>query len=105
MSANSPYWVRVDRRTCIVMRRQKAIHLGLLQFAIFNTLHSVGVAKGRQMLSTELADRVYHGSKEPKGVHEINIYVRHINRKLQHLRLKIKPHNRGIHSFYQIVML
>ena len=99
------YWVSVDRRTCIVMRYNRAVKLGLLQFAIFDTLHRVTMKDGKLMLSQKLCDRIYHGVKEPGTLTTLHSAVMSVNSKLRHLGLKIKGNNRGKHSFYQIVTL
>ena len=99
------WWV--DRRTCIVMRNHRAVHLGVVQFAIFDILHRQGVKGGKQMRSKALCDAVYRGVGNPPlwAMTVINQSVRVMNRKLAHLKLRIRAVNRSNNSFYQIVVL
>ena len=99
------YWCQVDRRTCIVMRQNKAVALGLVQFAIFDTLHRVGNERGRQMPSSKLCDEIYRGTREPGTLEAMRVAISGINRKLKHIGLRIRGNNHGVHSFYQIVIL
>lgn len=100
-----PQWFYVDRRTCIVMRYNKAVKLGVVQFAIFDALHRLGTKEGKQMPSADLCDEVYRGARNPSTMNTIHACVSSMNRKLQHVGLKVRGVNRREHSFYQIVVL
>lgn len=99
-----PPWA-IDRHTQIVIRSRQAVHLGYIQFAIFRELHEMGRRAAYSLPSQELADRVYAGGKNPKTLSTIHVIVRQANRKIAHLKLKIRGVNRGHNSFYQIVPL
>ena len=95
----------VDRRTCIVVRKNKAVRLGFVGFAIFEALHRQRPYDGKKLTSDTLADIVYNGTKEPGGRQHIHMSVHNLNKKLQHIGLKVRGVNRKQNSFYEIVVL
>ena len=99
------WWV--DRHTGIVVRNRHAVRLSVVQFAIFDILHRQGVKGGKQMRSKALCDAVYRGVGDPPLWAMAVIYQSTLamNRKLAHLKLKIRAVNHSNNSFYQIVVL
>lgn len=95
----------VDRKTCIVVRQTKAVHLSLLQFSIFNALHSVRPHEGKKLNARHLADIVYNGVRNPSTEKTLHVCVSKMNKKLAHVGLKVRGVARKQNSFYQIVLL
>ena len=106
-SKRNPYrwFCWVDRHSCIVVRNKKAVQLGLIQFAIFEALHSVKPHEGKKLNARRLADIVYNGAINPSTAETMRVCIYNANKKLAHIRLKIRSVERKSHSFYQIVTI
>ena len=106
-SKRNPYrwFCWVDRHSCIVVRNKKAVQLGLIQFAIFNALHSVKPHEGKKLNARHLADIIYRGAINPSTSQTIRVCIYHANKKLAHIGLCIRCIKRKSHSFYQIVTI
>lgn len=96
-----PY-INVDRRTCIVMRKKKAIHLGFVQFCIFEALHK---REAKRLTGDRLADIVYHGANNPSTRQTIHTCICTMNKKLAYLGLKIRGESRKSASFYELLVV
>ena len=87
------------------MHGRLAVHLGFVQFAIFDALHRQGKRKGKQLNTDALADIVYHGARNPSTKETLHVCVHNMNKKLSHIGLKVRGVNRKQNSYYQIVVL
>jgi hypothetical protein len=85
------------------MRQRKAVRLGLVQFAIFYALHKRRPA--HSLPSTKLCDEIYDGVRNPSTLQTLRVCITNMNRKLEHLGVKIQGNNHRQNSFYQIVTL
>ena len=86
---------RVDRKTCIVMRHGKAVHLGIVGFALFDALHKQNSgwnwrAKPKQLTTKEIYEYVYHGAINPPAPCVVCQMIRYTNKRLEHLNLRIR---------------
>lgn len=97
------HFCHVDRKTCIVMRQRKAVHLGLVQFAIFYAIHKL--RSNKTLTTKEIYETVYRGVVNPPGLETVNVIIWTMNKKLTHLGIKIRGANRREHSFYRLVVL
>lgn len=91
-------WWWVDRRSCIVVRGNRAVAFGVVQFAIFTALHE---AANKSLLTSKLYDRVYAGAV-PAAPPTHRVAITKMNRKLSYLDLKVCGVARRERSFYQL---
>ena len=94
-----------DRKMRIVMRQRRAVQLSILEFAIFNALHSLDRRGNKTMTGEAIYEEMYRGCANPAGRNIISQVVRQANAKLAHLGIKIAGANRREHSFYRLVLL
>lgn len=106
----------VDRKTCIVAHKKRAVALTLMQFAIFMVLY--GPKRGQPRNSrracylvpikrADLLDEIYRGVAEPPlSIKDcLTVTVFKMNVRLKHLGLRVVGTNRGKHSSYRLVRL
>jgi hypothetical protein len=96
----------VDRRNRIVIRGRRAIALSMLEFAIFDSLHTSRTRSGpyKVRMARELVDQVYTGIGDPPLCAQQTAYqtARKLNGKLAHIGMTVRAINRRHNSFYRL---
>ena len=101
-------YVWTDKMTYVVVRQRSAVCLSSTQFLIFCTLHNKRKEnpkdRAKSILTRDLSDLIYRGVANPpeKPLDIVAKTVRQMNKKLAHIKLKVRCINRKQMSEYRL---